>query len=242
MNIIIKNAKTYNEYENSILLSPLPASNRTIYNMLQELGLIQVSETYDEETEKTIYSMILPSDNIEHPIILAVKDYERFAEDDEYQANPNYGLYESLMNLDFVQPGGDEGFFIPDWIGTVGATKIAYVFGLIPHDPYEANIYPDRKICDIGLIEVKTISKISNFMYQYDYNIEATEYLLLARKKRTINYRWTTTGEINALDFRNVAWTDYDYFLGDFKDTSKNITLIFEHSGYSNDNKLNLII
>ena len=224
----IRNANTGNEYEKFSLLSPLPTSYKNVYDMLQNLGVIQVSETYDEETEKTIYSITLPSDIIEHPIILAIKDYERFAEDDEYQENPNYGLPESLMNLDFIKPSGDEGFFIPNWIGAVGETKIAYVFGLIPHEQYESDIYPDRKICDIGLIEVKTVSRSSNFMYQYDYTIEATEYLLLSRKKRTINYYWATTGEINVLDFRNVAWTDYDYFL---KNVSYPVTSVNGQTG-----------
>lgn len=164
-----------------------------------------IEYSYDYNNGYNFENATAPTD---HPILMGIPTYEQYAEDDTNEEYPNYGLEKTLLNLDYLELPGNCDMFV-SYIPPVGSTSTMLIGVLSSLDPI--SMYPD-KIVDVCLLEIKTTGTIQNYMYQYDYQIQVTEYLLGANQKRSRNYTWSTTGDCNEIDFRNISWTNGGYF------------------------------
>ena len=237
-----KTIKIGNDDVSEQLQSKFAMTYQDFTDWLTQIGLIIQKEETDSETGDLITRIGTIAENLIYRLDWAVLSYSNNNYDEnEYTPNDpvngiNGGLDPRIRNLEYLKWTPDVNFSGLDGVPSVGDKKVMGIYFVLNENSWaeyvdyvktyidsNANNYIDingiypNQIIDICILEIETISSYNNYMYLKAYNCKATEYLLFDNKKRTVNFSWDNTDQLYALDFRNVEWTDYDYF-------SKNIS------------------
>lgn len=204
-----------NELPYELIRSQYYVAFNDLTSRLVDFGLIDFETIIDENTGEEHNIVRNAMQSIKHPMDLAYIDYD--ASNGDPDIDINAGLPAEVFNLSYLRYAFSDLFLIN--LPPTGDSYVAGIYTVV--DIYYEGIAVDgfiaNRVHDICVLEIKTLGSQGTFIPgMYDYTVQVTEYLLFAKKKRTITHLWETP-DINPttiFDFRNESWTDGEYFGG----------------------------